>query len=371
MKQYLSLGKGFIACLFGLSLLAGACGSSGPSLSYDHKGPHVVGATTLDLGPSATYGERMATVFYPADAKAAMSHGKFSYDQASTLPTALRGVLPARFNSVTKVNAYLDAPASKSGPYPVVLFSHGFGGQRLYYSTLLAGIASWGYVVVSADYLERGLAAQASGSSTRPPASLDQQIMFSSLAAVKKASGSASSPLHGVANTQEVATAGHSAGGRTAFDALADPRVKVAIGWAPVGPSATPVSKPSMIITAKGDLAIPSKSVERVYASFPTPKALVQVGGEGHNTYTDICTSIRAGGGLIGYAVAQKIIKPELAKLGINGCEHKDIPAVRFWPIVQAYTVTELQAYLHKGDASLASPSEGQFPGFTVSIHQQ
>ena len=47
---------------------------------------------------------------------------------------------------------------------------------------------------------------------------------------------SPSSPLYGVADPHKVAAVGHSAGGQTAFDALKDPRVDVAVGWAPVGP---------------------------------------------------------------------------------------------------------------------------------------
>ena len=148
---------------------------------------------------------------------------QFSYTEASTLPAALQGILPAKYNTTTTVDAYVGPPASTKGPYPIVLFSHGYGGERLYYSNLLTGIASWGYVVVSADYLERGLAAQAFKVTATPTAAEDSAVMQSSLAAVDRASADPSSPLHGVADPQRVAAVGHSAGGGTAFNALDSP----------------------------------------------------------------------------------------------------------------------------------------------------
>ena len=340
---------------------------------FQHAGPAPVGVTTLDLGSAGpVLGERAATVFYPAAATGVAGRPPFTYTESETLPTALRGVLPAKYDTVTTVaGAYVDPPASTAGPYPVVLFSHGFGGERLYYSHLLAGIASWGYVVVSADYLERGLAAQALKSTVTPSAAQDSAIMQASLAAALRASGDPSSPMHGVADATEVAAVGHSAGGQTAFDALALPSVKTAIGWAPVGPAGAPSGKPVMLIGAKGDSAVTPSYVAKTYRSFPGPKSLVEISGEGHNTYTDICTGIRSGGGLISFAVANHFVTPQLAKLGINGCEAADIAPERFWPIVQFYTVLQLvHEFGGHPTATVPAPALGQFPGFTVTVTQ-
>ncbi len=111
-------------------VLAG-CSSSGPATStstpsYQHSGPNAVGVTTLDLGSAGpVFGERLATVYYPAAAATFASHPKFSYTEASTLPTAFQAVVPPQYNPMTTVDAYTDAPGSTNGPYPVVLFSHG------------------------------------------------------------------------------------------------------------------------------------------------------------------------------------------------------------------------------------------------------
>lgn len=364
----------------GALALAAGCTSSGsatPTTSttrppYAHTGPNSVGVTTLDLGSAGpVLGERSATVYYPADATSVAGHAPFSYTEASTLPTALQGILPAKYNTTTTINAYVDPPPAKRGPYPIVLFSHGYGGERLYYSTLLAGIASWGYVVVSADYLERGLAAQALKVTATPTATQDSAVMRSSLTAVEAASGDPASPLSGVADSTRVAAVGHSAGGGTAFDALAAPAVKTAVGWAPVPPAGKPSAKPVMLIGAEGDSVVPASAVRRTYNAFPGPKALVEISGEGHNTYTDICTGIRSGGGLISYAISAGFVQAKLAKLGINGCQSTNIDPVRFWPIVQFYTVLQLKNQLGgNSTAIIPSPAPGQFPGFTVTVTQ-
>jgi dienelactone hydrolase len=357
-----------------LTLLAGCSSgsSSASSPQYQRRGPDPVGVTALDLGSAGPeFGERLATVYYPADPSTVAGHPKFGYTEASTLPKSVQGIIPAKFNTTTTVDAYTGAPASKSGPYPVVLFSHGYAGERLYYSTLLTGIAAWGYVVVSADYLERGLAAQVLGTKTKPTAALDSSIMQASLTAVERASSQVGSVLHGVADPHRVAAVGHSAGGQTAFDALAGPAVATAIGWAPVAPAGTPSDKPVMLIGAEGDQVVPPASVMRTYDSFRGPRTLVEISGAGHNTYTDICVGIRAGGGLISYAISQHLISPSLGRLGINGCQTSDIAPQRFWPIVQYYTVFQLKNQFG-GSAltSIPTPIPGQFPGFTVTVHQ-
>ena len=370
----------FVVLVAGLALTGAACSSSNSPAAvttsstpqYQRHGPFVVGVTTLDLGSAGpVYGERLATVYYPGALKGGEAPPHFSYTEAQTLPAALQGVLPARYNTIQTTDAYQGIPGSSKGPFPVVLFSHGFGGERLYYSNLLTGIASWGYVVVSADYLEHGLASQAISGAPKPTTTHDAATLAASLAAVKLAGAKTGSPLHGVVDSTRVAAAGHSAGGGTAFNALATPKVATAVGWAPVPPSAPGSSKPVMLIGAEGDTAVLPTSVKQTYQSFRGPKSLIEIGGEGHNTYTDICVGIRQGGGLINFAVANHFTTPQLAKLGINGCQAKDPAPQRFWPIVQYYTVFQLKSVFGGNpSATVPVPASGTFPGMTVSVTQ-
>ncbi len=167
-----------------------------------------------------------------------------------------------------------------------------------------------------------------------------------------------------------MAAVGHSAGGGTAFDALDDRRVDTAIGWAPVAPKGAPSKKPVMLIGAEGDRAVLPHEVAQEYAAFPGPRSLVEISGEGHNTYTDICVGIRQGGGLISYAVAHHLVSAQLAQLGINGCQAKDLAPQRFWPIVQYYTVFQLKAVFSSGPRTVPVPATGTFAGFHVQVTQ-
>ena len=375
-----------------VALVMGAgCSSPSPTSTstastpdYSASGPDAVSVTTLDLGSAGSVlGERKATVFYPwhrasAGAKptAEICLKGFEYSQSETLPTSLRSVLPAAYDThqaIPRTSVGCDGSGLQAAPhrYPVLLFSHGFGGERLYYSNLLAGIASWGFVVVSADYLERGLASQAQKGTPRPTAAFDRSIMLSSLKAVTAAGDDPTSPLFRAVDRSKVATAGHSMGGQTAFDALSAPGIATAIGWAPVGPAITPANKPTMIIGTTGDSAVTKTRVSRTYGAFPAPKSLIEVTGLGHNTYTDICVGIRSGGGLINFAVANNFVSPQLAKLGINGCEKSDAAPQDLWPVVQYYTVFQLENVFagHASTTPVPTPAQG-FSTLKVQVTQ-
>src|SRR5207237_7166971 len=125
---------------------------------------------------------------------------KATYDQATPLPQDLKAIVPPKFNTVVTMDAYKDVPGSTKGPFPVVLFSHGAGGYRLVNSALDVGIASWGFVVVSADYLERGLVAQIKSGKLSGDTARDRRLMLQSLDLVRHENARAGSVLRGIVN---------------------------------------------------------------------------------------------------------------------------------------------------------------------------
>src|SRR3954463_5634227 len=69
---------------------------------YAKPGPYKVGYTTLKLPDRTVY------VWYPTDETAVARKKKATYDQTAPLPENLKGILPAKFNTVITMDAYAD-----------------------------------------------------------------------------------------------------------------------------------------------------------------------------------------------------------------------------------------------------------------------
>jgi dienelactone hydrolase len=335
---------------------------------YAAPGPFKVGYTTLRMV------DRFVDVWYPADAGATAGMAKATYDQTTALPPNLKHLVPKPFNTVVTMAAYQNVAGSSKGPFPVVLFSHGAPGVRMASSALDAGIASWGFVVVSVDYLERGEVTQLPGQKAltlSPPR--DKRLMLASLDLVTSDAGDSTSILHGLVDRTRVAAVGHSAGGTTAFDALSDPRVKVAIGWAPADPSPPQTNKPIMIIGGSKDIAVTPAVLAKNYATLKSPKRFVEIGNAGHNSFTDLCVITRSGGGLVGYAIKNHLVAPGLARLLLNGCASTNLAPETFFPVAQHFTVAELRAELgiDPQPVGLGDAVTAAFPGASVTYRHK
>lgn len=310
--------------------------------AYRGPGPYEVGLTELSLP------DREVAVFYPAADGATDDAPEVTYSQLDALPEALAQAAPALLPEGTDPDVLTvviegvgaDVEASPDGPFPVVVFSHGFGSFRLDASALLAGIASWGFVVAAPQHIERDRAALVSNAVTRDP-QRDVQVLVDTIELV----GAAGAPLEGLADTEQVGAVGHSAGGRAALTALSEPEIDVAVGWAAAGRGDVEVvDKPSMNIAATVDVLIPLEEIEATYDELAPPKRLVVIDGAGHNSFTDICVSAKEGNDLIGLAESIGFPIPEnLAAGATDGCEEGSIDTALGWEITQHFTVAELR----------------------------
>lgn len=310
--------------------------------AYRGPGPYEVGLTELSLP------DREVAVFYPAADGATDDAPEVTYSQLDALPEALAQAAPALLPEGTDPDVLTvviegvgaDVEASPDGPFPVVVFSHGFGSFRLDASALLAGIASWGFVVAAPQHIERDRAALVSNAVTRDPGR-DVQVLVDTVELV----GAAGAPLEGLADTEQVGAVGHSAGGRAALTALSQPEIDVAVGWAAAGrDDVEVVDKPSMNIAATVDVLIPLEEIEATYAELAPPKRLVVIDGAGHNSFTDICVAAKEGNDLIGLAESIGFPIPEnLAAGATDGCEEGSIDTALGWEITQHFTVAELR----------------------------
>lgn len=311
--------------------------------AYSASGPYPVGVVTLELP------DRKVEVWYPGTpgSEAGLAHDTYRQTDPLTDPI-LKGFAEniARregINLVYETRAFRNLPPSGAGPFPVLLFSHGFGGWRDINSSLDAGIASWGFVVASADYLERGLNAVASNSVTSSAAK-DLMITTDTLALLRAQDAAPESVLNGLMDFEHIGAAGHSAGGRTALDALAQADIDVAIGYAAAG-GGTNNGEPVMLIAAREDIGITTEDTEGLYAMLSSPKRVIFIEQAGHNSFSDICTPIREGASLAQLARQAGLqIDEGLLALAENGCAAENVAPEGAWAIAQHFTVAQLRA---------------------------
>ncbi len=129
-------------------------------------GKYALGATTAYLKDETreeiytdAIGDRreiMAQVWYPADPAPDAAPSAWVSNASVIGPAIARWVnLPSfLFDHINLVwsKSHVDAPIAANSPYPVLLYSHGWGGFRQINQNQLEQLASLGYVVVAVDH---------------------------------------------------------------------------------------------------------------------------------------------------------------------------------------------------------------------------
>ena len=187
-------------------------------------GKHAVGVRTLALSnpgqldivkakagePIAQY-DRPLTVelWYPASPSA----------EAQSAATAGQYRVFAR-DPKTEVTLYgkalRDVPADTTGgPYPLLIISHGYPGNRFLLSHLAENLASKGYVVASIDHTDSTYNDQAAFASTLLNRPLDQLFVLNQMAKLNagEANDAAKGALKGMVNATTTGLIGYSMGG--------------------------------------------------------------------------------------------------------------------------------------------------------------
>jgi predicted dienelactone hydrolase len=131
---------------------------------------------------------------------------------------------------------------TRTGPHPVIVFSHGGGGSNRGYPGLSSHWTSYGYVVIRPSHDDRVAADQLTTAEWRERAR-DITLVLDSLASLQQQYPE----LQGKVDESRVAVAGHSRGAVTAMmlgglrtfpgpTSFADPRVKAIVALSPTGP---------------------------------------------------------------------------------------------------------------------------------------
>ena len=326
-----------------LALAWGCADSSSNNASdaapYRDPGPWAAGVTTLSLA------NRSVEVWYPGDAASAAGLERDTYFIRDTLPELIQNLLPSEINPPFETDAYRDVPASEDGPFPLVVFAHGAASFRNQSTFLTTHLASWGFVVVSVDYLERGLVAFLGAQPENP---IDQQDLTRMVVALAASENDrVGGLLEGVVSTDEIAITGHSAGGGTSILFGGEPDVVTYIplsaGVSRDGTTMLP-DAPSLWITGDIDAVVELDRVERAFEEASAPARLVVINDVGHLGPSDICAIGESGGGVVAIALDAGLPIPEnLQRLGTDGCQEDALEPEQGWPAVRHFVTAQLR----------------------------
>lgn len=179
-------------------------------------------------------------------------------------------------------------PNNAPGPFPIVLFAHGFGGTPEAYSALLKRWASAGFVVAAPTFPHTswGVAKPDLLDVVNQPA--DISAVLSSLVGLPESDG-----LRPLIDPSRAAVAGHSAGAITALgEFTADGPVKrdkrfiagiVLAGNAlGIGSTFSGTAAPLLFVHAADDQIVPFWTGLGAYNAVPWPRAMLKLTGNEH-----------------------------------------------------------------------------------------
>jgi dienelactone hydrolase len=312
--------------------------------AYAERGPYEVGVTTISLS------DRQMEVWYPVELGDIGTGPRDEYFIRDYVSESVDALIPPEVNPPFVTDATRGVPASGDGPFPLVLFSHGFASYRVQSTYHTTHLASWGFVVISPDYLERGLRSVLG----EPPPSnrADTDVADEAIEAARAANAAPGGPLEGRIDGSTVYPIGHSAGGGTTLRLLSRPDVTTGIPMAAgLGPTQLmdyakllPAGKAVTWIGAPRDSIAAIANVRNGYTYTSGERRLVEVGGAGHvNAFSDICEI--GEGGAVEIAKAAGIPIPEsLLALGNDGCKVPPFKeSAEVWPEVRHFVTAELR----------------------------
>ncbi len=305
-----------------------------PCELFEDRGPFAVGLMEEELSDGTE-----VAIFYPAaeDAQGEMA----SYDMREFLPAEDRELISDEDAPLFEMNAMLDAEASQDGPFPVVLFSHGLAGYRYQSSTLLSHLASYGFVVASAEHGERNLEhILTAGAPDGDNAPATMRAVLAHLGDLQDAG-----ILEGQIDLDRIAATGHSMGGGGARSMLGEPGVEAVILYA--SGAGVEENQGAQVMWQGGttDVLASMSQIRHLYESGEPTKRLLGIEDAGHLAFSDICAIGADRGGVLQIASDAGIdVPPLIMTLGRDGCRDTDLPVEDGWPIIHHYSVSHLRA---------------------------
>lgn len=258
------------------------------------RGPHPVGTQQFSWTDSNRNHTMPVDVWYPATE----THKGQDLDPGTQ----------AAFEMIPGMGASLQQAVENAAPrsecFPLVVFSHGFGGERRQSTFLCTHLASHGYVVASMDHVGNTTADMLSGEGAAgDPEATDRFIQSRPLdtSFVIDAMLGGQSGLD--IDSERIGMAGHSFGGWTTLKTLeSDARIKAALPLAPAGgvvnidPTNVMSTSlnfqfkrtvPTLFIVADLDSILPLEGMQDLHARHPGPRSTVVLQNADHFHFND------------------------------------------------------------------------------------
>lgn len=268
---------------------------------YDpfERGPVPVGVKTLEWTDAARDRTLPVELWYPpTDAYHGQDRDDATRDRYKTLP----------FAPEVAQDAVRDA-AIRDGERPLIVFSHGFGGERRQTTHLCTHWASHGYLVAAMDHVGN-TTADMLAMATAPPS--DPEAMIGRFVSDRPADARfvIDSLLAGAAgvrvDAERIGMSGHSFGGWTTLETVrSDRRIRAALPLAPAG-GRSPLTPPgiandladslnldwdhevpTLFLVAQLDTVLPLDGMRELITRTPQPRTCVTLLEADHFHFCD------------------------------------------------------------------------------------
>ncbi len=326
-----------------------------PPLPPSKPGEYNVGRQSLQILDDVRFRSLPVDVWYPTD--------------ATTGEPAIYTFIPGV--SLPSDAAFQDAPLAPGGPFPVVVYSHGSGGQSYIASFFTEALASHGFVVIAPNHVGNTATEVLFGLGDEPeivaynrPA--DTAFVISEML---DRSADPESPFFDFMDAERIGMAGHSFGGFTAYAAAGglpatsddvtavpvDDRIDAIVAMAPVT-SFLPenvlasITIPTMVITGTDDQTTPidpesTQAFEQVSSGYAYR---VDLDGAAHQSFTDVCDYQQKLPSIEGIPAQFVEVIDEFA---LSGCQPEQMPFERATELTNQYVISFFLAHL-AGDES-------------------
>ena len=306
----------------------------------DQPGPFAVGRETVTVkDPQRPERSLTVDVWYPADKSRVEGATPVNYD-------VIPGVeVPSR-------SAFSGLPVSTQGPFPLVMYSHGYGGLRFISSFLTETLASHGFVVVAPDHTGNTAIDAVTGQIVERKQNEINRVgdVRATLDDALARNANTGDLLYKSIDPEKIGIMGHSLGGMTSIIGTVGhlgvpgyPKIKAIVGLAAYTKTIPlaelkKVKVPTMLISGTLDTTSKLKpNTVRTWNAIPArPLYRVDLIKGAHQSFSDICYYLEIAPTIKN---VPQIIIDTVTESGKGGCQPGQLAWKKANSLTETYTI--------------------------------